>query len=189
MVESKGVGYHPEHQVTSVDAAAHHLTLPTVSPRRTICSSTCRRTAPAVVHEAGLTDESGWIPVDRHSFTTRYPHVYAIGDVTIVPLAMGKPLPRRVYSHTVRPRLWPPTLRTSGQAVASAARSTAMESASSRPVMHARVWARATYHEPAPLLPARTQSLVALDESTVREALVDALVLMRITPRTRRNIV
>lgn len=101
VVESKGIRYHPEHQVTAVDAAARRLTfangataefdlLVYVPPHR----------APAVVREAGLTNESGWVPVDRGTFETRFPGVYAIGDVTIVPLTMGKPLPKAgVFAH------------------------------------------------------------------------------------------
>lgn len=41
--------------------------------------------APAVVVEAGLT-EDGWIPVDRATFATRFPHVYAVGDITSAPV-------------------------------------------------------------------------------------------------------
>jgi sulfide:quinone oxidoreductase len=39
--------------------------------------------APAVVVEAGLT-EDGWIPVDPLTLETRFPGVYAVGDVTSV---------------------------------------------------------------------------------------------------------
>jgi sulfide:quinone oxidoreductase len=39
--------------------------------------------APAVVAESGLTVE-GWIPVDPQTLRTRYPGVYAVGDVTSV---------------------------------------------------------------------------------------------------------
>jgi sulfide:quinone oxidoreductase len=39
--------------------------------------------APAVVVESGLTVE-GWIPVDPQTLRTRYPGVYAVGDVTSV---------------------------------------------------------------------------------------------------------
>jgi len=39
--------------------------------------------APAVVAEAGLTVD-GWIPVDPRTLQTRYPGVYAVGDVTSV---------------------------------------------------------------------------------------------------------
>jgi sulfide:quinone oxidoreductase len=39
--------------------------------------------APQVVLDSGLT-EDGWIPVDPHSLQTRFPGVYAVGDVTSV---------------------------------------------------------------------------------------------------------
>ena len=39
--------------------------------------------APAVVEDAGLS-ENGWIPVDPHTLGTRFPGVYAVGDVTSV---------------------------------------------------------------------------------------------------------
>jgi sulfide:quinone oxidoreductase len=39
--------------------------------------------APVVVVEAGMTDD-GWIPVDPLTLETRYPGVYALGDVTSV---------------------------------------------------------------------------------------------------------
>jgi sulfide:quinone oxidoreductase len=39
--------------------------------------------APVVVAEAGLTVD-GWIPVDPRTLQTRYPGVYAVGDVTSV---------------------------------------------------------------------------------------------------------
>lgn len=41
--------------------------------------------APAVVLESGLA-EDGWIPVDRATFATRFPGVYAVGDVTSAPV-------------------------------------------------------------------------------------------------------
>lgn len=100
-VEAKGVRYHPEHQVTNVDGTARRLTfangatadfdlLAYVPPHR----------APAVVRDAGLTNESGWVPVDRKTFATRFPGVFAIGDVVTVPLTMGKPLPKAgVFAH------------------------------------------------------------------------------------------
>ena len=41
--------------------------------------------APPVVVESGLT-EDGWIPVDPATFATRFPDVYAVGDVTSAPV-------------------------------------------------------------------------------------------------------
>jgi sulfide:quinone oxidoreductase len=101
MVESHGIRYHPEHQLVSVDpgprtlafangATAGYDLLIYVPPHR----------APAVVRRSGLAPEGGWVGVDRGTFETTVPAVYAIGDVTTVPLAMGKPLPKAgVFAH------------------------------------------------------------------------------------------
>ena len=95
MVETRDIGYHPDHQLVGVDpelrllsfangATAGFDLLAYVPPHR----------APQVIREAGLVDESGWIPVDRDTLNTTHPGVYAIGDVTGIPLTMGKPLPK-----------------------------------------------------------------------------------------------
>lgn len=94
MVEDKGILYHPERRLRSVDpdartlrfadeTAAEYDLLIYVPPHR----------APEVVRAAGLTDESGWIPVDRGTLETSVPSVFAVGDVTHIPLSLGKPLP------------------------------------------------------------------------------------------------
>ena len=73
LLEAKGIPYHPEHQVKTVDAAARRLEfangaqadfdlLAYVPPHR----------APNVVRESGLASESGWISVDRHTLETRF---------------------------------------------------------------------------------------------------------------------
>ena len=101
MVEDKKIGYHPEHAVTRVEPEARRIhfangstaeydLLVYVPPHR----------APRVVKEAGLTGESGWVPVDRHTLETSFPGVYALGDVTGIMLPMGKPLPKAgVFAH------------------------------------------------------------------------------------------
>ncbi|HEY7656709.1 MAG TPA: FAD/NAD(P)-binding oxidoreductase [Burkholderiales bacterium] len=101
MIEARGIVYHPEHQVKNMDAGARRIEFANgrsaafdlllyVPPHR----------APEVVRAAGLTNDSGWIPVDRHSLATRYPGVYAIGDVAVIGLKMGRPLPKAgVFAH------------------------------------------------------------------------------------------
>ena len=95
MVEQRDITYHPEHQVKTVDAQAQRVAFANgteaefdllfyVPPHR----------APSVVKEASLVNESGWIPVDRNTLQTRYENVFAIGDVTTIPLKMGRPLPK-----------------------------------------------------------------------------------------------
>jgi len=49
---------------------------------------------PEVVRASGLTAESGWIAVDRETFETQWPGVFAVGDVTQILLANGLPLPK-----------------------------------------------------------------------------------------------
>ncbi|MDP1529239.1 MAG: hypothetical protein Q8M05_07645 [Rhodoferax sp.] len=42
----------------------------------------------------GAGGDSGWVAVDRAMLATPFPGVYAIGDVTGIPHAIGKPLPK-----------------------------------------------------------------------------------------------
>lgn len=95
LLTAKNIRYHPEHQVTAVDADRKRLSfangaqvdfdvLAYVPPHR----------APAVIRDSGLTSETGWMAVDRHTLQTRWPNVFAIGDVVSIPLALGKPLPK-----------------------------------------------------------------------------------------------
>ena len=53
-------------------------------------------TVPKVVREAGLTDETGWIPVEIDTLDTNYPGVFALGDVTSIkqPNPTGLSLPK-----------------------------------------------------------------------------------------------
>jgi sulfide:quinone oxidoreductase len=101
LVEAKGIGVHTEHAVASVDPQARRITftngatadfdlLVYIPPHR----------APQAVKESGLTGPSGWVTVDRATLATNFPGVYAIGDVTGIPLAIGKPLPKAgVFAH------------------------------------------------------------------------------------------
>lgn len=101
MVEAKGIAYFPEHQVSAVDVAARCLkfTNGREAPYDLLVHVPPHR-PPAVVREAGLLAESGWISVDRSTLATRFDGVYAVGDVTSIPLKMGKPLPKAgVFAH------------------------------------------------------------------------------------------
>ncbi len=49
---------------------------------------------PAVVAESGLTDGGAWVHVNPRTLETRFPGVYAIGDLTEIPMANKMPLPK-----------------------------------------------------------------------------------------------
>ena len=100
-LRERNIGYYPNHVVARVDPNAHHLVfsdgtevsynlLAYVPPHR----------VPAVVAAAGLAPADGWVAVDRHTLETRFSNVFAIGDVTGIPLTLGKPLPKAgVFAH------------------------------------------------------------------------------------------
>lgn len=101
MIEARGITYRPEHQVRDIDPAARRITFANdVAAEFDLLIYVPPHRAPAVVRDAGLTNESGWIPVDRHTLQTRFDNVYALGDITTIPLKMGRPLPKAgVFAH------------------------------------------------------------------------------------------
>ena len=101
MVEAQDIGYHCEHQIKAVDPAARRLEFANgASAQFDLLLYVPPHRAPAAVREAGLTNESGWVPVNRHTLATKHPGVFAIGDITVIPLKMGRPLPKAgVFAH------------------------------------------------------------------------------------------
>jgi sulfide:quinone oxidoreductase len=73
-----------QHRVTSYDAGGARVMLDDGSelPCDLFLAIPVHR-SPVVVEASGLT-EDGWIPVDRGTLATRFPGVYAVGDVTSV---------------------------------------------------------------------------------------------------------
>lgn len=101
MLERRGIGFHPNLKLERIDGDLRTLVfaggeragfdlLLGVPPHR----------APSVAREAGLAEETGWIPVDPRTVRTRHERVYAIGDITTIMLPVGKPLPKAgVFAH------------------------------------------------------------------------------------------
>jgi sulfide:quinone oxidoreductase len=101
LLQERGIDYHAGHRLTSVDAAKGEMTfandataefdmLVAIPPHR----------CPQVAVSSGLTGESGWVQVDRATLETSAEGVYALGDMTAIPLASGMPLPKAgVFAH------------------------------------------------------------------------------------------
>lgn len=99
ILERKGIAYFPQRQVTRVENGVLHFSAGQTADFDLLIYVPPHR-APAVVREAGLCGESGWVPVDRATLATKFPDVWAIGDVTTIPLKMGRPLPKAgVFAH------------------------------------------------------------------------------------------
>jgi sulfide:quinone oxidoreductase len=95
LLATKAIAYHPDHQIVRADAAQRRLQFANgAEAAYDLLAFVAPHRAPRVVREAGLTGEGGWIPVDRGTLRTRFDGVWAIGDVTGIPLKMGKPLPK-----------------------------------------------------------------------------------------------
>lgn len=101
MLATRGIEFHPERTVERIEPRARELVLEdgervtydlllAVPPHR----------APAVARESGLAAESGFLPVDRVTLATNAEDVYAIGDITTIPIANGKSVPKAgVFAH------------------------------------------------------------------------------------------
>jgi sulfide:quinone oxidoreductase len=95
MIESKGIVYHPEHQVVAADPANRRLRFSDgVEESYDLLCYVPPHRAPEAVRESPLIGASGWVEVDRHTMATRFERVYALGDVVSIPLKLGKPLPK-----------------------------------------------------------------------------------------------
>ncbi len=87
MLRARGVVFHPLHKITAVDGSARELHFEGQPPARfDLLAAIPPHRSPRVVREAGLAGETGWVPVDPKTLATRHERVYAIGDVTAVPL-------------------------------------------------------------------------------------------------------
>lgn len=86
LLAERGIEHWPSAQVQRLDPAAKvaHLADGRSLPYDLFLGVPVHR-APAVVVDSGLT-EDGWIPVDPATFATRFPGVYAVGDVTSAPV-------------------------------------------------------------------------------------------------------
>ena len=85
MLGNNGVSFHPLHKLARVDTDARELLfedkdafqydlLVAIPPHR----------GSMVVRGAGLTNEAGWIPVNRLTLQTQHEGVYALGDATAI---------------------------------------------------------------------------------------------------------
>jgi sulfide:quinone oxidoreductase len=94
-----GITFRPKTQATAVEAGAVLTADGTRIPFDLLLGVPPHR-VPPVVAAAGLPCPSGWVAVDPRTLETRFPGVYAIGDVTAIPLANGMPLPKAgVFAH------------------------------------------------------------------------------------------
>jgi sulfide:quinone oxidoreductase len=94
MLQEHGIEFHPEQIPMKIDPDRRRILFELEDASFDLLLGVPAHVAPAAVRESGLTDASGWIPVDATTLQTRHPGVFAIGDVTAVRLANGMFLPK-----------------------------------------------------------------------------------------------
>jgi sulfide:quinone oxidoreductase len=93
------IGFHPRVQLERVEEGALHFAGGESAPYDLAVVIPPHR-PPEIVAESGLAGPAGWIPVDRSTLRARPANVYAIGDITAIPLENGMMLPKAgVFAH------------------------------------------------------------------------------------------
>jgi sulfide:quinone oxidoreductase len=87
MLHAKGIDFHSLHELTSVDPSAREMSFDNgVRVGYDLQVAVPPHRAPRAVVEAGLTNQAGWVPVNPQTLRTSQDGVYAIGDVTAIPI-------------------------------------------------------------------------------------------------------
>jgi sulfide:quinone oxidoreductase len=83
----RGIEYLPNHHLTALDTDKNEVQLEGGGsiPYDLFVGIPVHR-APEVVSDAGFAVD-GWVPVERTNLATRFPDVYAVGDITALPMA------------------------------------------------------------------------------------------------------
>lgn len=95
MLTSRGIDYFPGHKPIAVEPQSRTIRFETGDVARyDLLAYVPPHAAPAFVVEAGLAPAGGWVKVDLKTLATPFERVWAVGDVTGIPLPNGKSLPK-----------------------------------------------------------------------------------------------
>lgn len=101
LLHSKGIHFKPQHEVVTIDPVKKEI----VSHDNEILSYDLLigippHGLPHVLEYSPILTKDGWVKVNPKTLETDIENVYAIGDVTTIPLPVGKPLPKAgVFAH------------------------------------------------------------------------------------------
>ena len=94
-LEARGIALHTRQQLQSVDTGHRTIHFETGEVPFDLLGYVPRHTAPPIARNSHLADETGWIPVDPFTLQTVQPNIYAIGDVTRIPMpSSGLDMPK-----------------------------------------------------------------------------------------------
>lgn len=96
MLKEHDIKYNPQQKVQRIEVGGRKIVFEGSEVSFDLLVGIPPNVAPKVVKEAGMTDETGWVPVEIDTLKTRYPNVFAIGDITSIkqPNPSGLSLPK-----------------------------------------------------------------------------------------------
>ncbi len=84
MLREHHVEYHSKQKAIRIDSSAKKIIFEGGEVPFDLLAGIPPHASPRVVREAGLLDETGWVPVDLQTLETSHPGVFAIGDITSI---------------------------------------------------------------------------------------------------------
>jgi len=100
MLEEKGIAFHPDVQLISIDPTGELKFRDGTTASFDLLVAVPPHRPPKPLRGSGLTNEAGWVSVDKRTLRTNYDNIYAVGDVTSITLPNGKLLPKAgVFAH------------------------------------------------------------------------------------------
>ena len=95
MLTARGIDYFPGHKPVAVDPGSRTIRFETGEVASyDLLAYVPPHVAPPFVVDAGLAPAGGWVKVDPKTLATPFEGIWAVGDVTGIPLPNGKMLPK-----------------------------------------------------------------------------------------------
>ncbi|KRT66328.1 MAG: FAD-dependent pyridine nucleotide-disulfide oxidoreductase [Candidatus Dadabacteria bacterium CSP1-2] len=101
LLQSRRIRFTPQHQVVKIDPAKKEIVF---QDEKTLFYDLLigvpPHGLPPVLKDSPILGKSGWVKVNPKTLETDFENIYALGDVTSIPLPVGKPLPKAgVFAH------------------------------------------------------------------------------------------
>ncbi len=101
LLQSRGIRFKPQHQALKIDGEKREIdfqdgkTIP-----YDLLIGVPPHGLPVAMKGSSILGESGWVKVNPKTLETGVENVYALGDITAIPLSVGMPLPKAgVFAH------------------------------------------------------------------------------------------
>ncbi|MHA2249040.1 MAG: NAD(P)/FAD-dependent oxidoreductase [Candidatus Kariarchaeaceae archaeon] len=101
MLQDRDIGFYPIHHIESIDPQTNEISIQDgVLLHADLIAGIPTHGIPTVLENSPILGDTGWVKADPYTLETDIEGVSAIGDVTDIPLSLGKPLPKAgVFAH------------------------------------------------------------------------------------------